>query len=168
MNAGRSARRSCPRDCICAIAPWRAWRSGTPACCRWPPNPCTRTGTRAARRRGARPRWASRRPFAPAPPTAISRAPARLLFNRCMFLRIPHDFRAGVLHFDLARHQADQACRRSAPGRRSRSTRPAGTRTPESRRAGCRPTCRRSSGTGLRSAAARIADFGLVPCRLAL
>src|SRR5215467_4969137 len=32
----------------------------------------------------------------------------RLLFNRCMFLRNAHHFRAGVLHFDFARHQADQ------------------------------------------------------------
>src|SRR5450432_2976424 len=30
-----------------------------------------------------------------------------LLFNRRMLCRIAHHFRAGVLHFDLARHQAD-------------------------------------------------------------
>src|SRR5664279_1128682 len=33
---------------------------------------------------------------------------SRLLLNRCIFLGIPHHFRAGVLHLDFARHQADQ------------------------------------------------------------
>src|SRR5215831_60729 len=32
----------------------------------------------------------------------------RLLFNRCMFLRDAHHFRAGILHLYFARHQADQ------------------------------------------------------------
>src|SRR5271157_4216043 len=39
--------------------------------------------------------------------TAIMKT-SRLLLNRCIFLGIPHYFRAGVLQFDLARHQADQ------------------------------------------------------------
>src|SRR3954453_2289178 len=33
---------------------------------------------------------------------------SRLFFNRCMFLRIAHDLRAGVLHFDFARDEADE------------------------------------------------------------
>src|SRR5690242_16503242 len=33
---------------------------------------------------------------------------SRLLFNRCMFLRIAHDLGPGVLHFDFARDQADE------------------------------------------------------------
>src|SRR3954452_3291665 len=32
----------------------------------------------------------------------------KLFFNRRMFLRIAHDLRAGVLHFDLAGNQADE------------------------------------------------------------
>src|SRR5215467_12314848 len=32
----------------------------------------------------------------------------RLLLNRCMFLGNAHYFRAGVLHLDFARNQADQ------------------------------------------------------------
>src|SRR5450759_203392 len=39
--------------------------------------------------------------------TATSRT-NRLLLNRCIFLGIPHHFRAGVLQLDFARHQADQ------------------------------------------------------------
>src|SRR3954447_20684075 len=38
---------------------------------------------------------------------AITRA-SKLLFNRCMFLRVAHHLRAGVLHFDLAGDQADK------------------------------------------------------------
>src|SRR3954468_22087517 len=38
---------------------------------------------------------------------AISKA-RRLLLNRCIFLGKPHDFGAGILHFDFARDQADQ------------------------------------------------------------
>src|ERR1035438_7719717 len=33
---------------------------------------------------------------------------SRLLLNRCIFLGIPHYFRAGVLQFHFAGHQADQ------------------------------------------------------------
>src|SRR4051794_28202144 len=33
---------------------------------------------------------------------------SKLFFNRRMFLRIAHDLRAGVLHLDLTRDQADQ------------------------------------------------------------
>src|SRR3954470_9246718 len=40
---------------------------------------------------------------------AAARASAkRLLFNRNMFFRVAHDLRAGVLHFDFARDQADE------------------------------------------------------------
>src|SRR6478736_976266 len=39
--------------------------------------------------------------------TAI-RTASRLLWNRCMFLRDAHYFRAGVLHFDFAGNQADE------------------------------------------------------------
>ena len=167
MNActicsSRHARRSASAR----SAPWRAWRSGTRACCRWPPNPCSRTGIAAARRRGARPRWAFRWPFGPAPPPPPSEA-SRLLLNRCIFLGIPHHFRAGVLHLDFARDQADQRAARSPPACRSRSTRPAGTRTPESPRADCRRSCRRNSGTDLRSSRGADADFaGALPAGL--
>src|SRR5271166_6567893 len=33
---------------------------------------------------------------------------SQLFLNRRMFLRVAHDFRAGVLHFDFARDQADE------------------------------------------------------------
>src|SRR5260370_23076448 len=39
--------------------------------------------------------------------TAIVKT-SRLLLTRCILLGIPHHFRAGVLQFDFARHQADQ------------------------------------------------------------
>src|ERR1035438_6287474 len=39
--------------------------------------------------------------------TAIVKT-SRLLLNRCIFLGISHHFRAGVLQFDFARHQAHQ------------------------------------------------------------
>src|SRR5437899_5564103 len=40
---------------------------------------------------------------------AAAMTSARMLFfNRRMFLRVAHDLRAGVLHFDFARDQADQ------------------------------------------------------------
>src|ERR1022692_2102341 len=50
---------------------------------------------------------------------------SRLLLNRCIFLGIPHHFRAGVLQFDFTRHQADQPAedhhQRTDPGPRYRS-----------------------------------------------
>src|SRR4249920_3900419 len=40
---------------------------------------------------------------------ATARSSAKMLFlNRGIFLRVAHDLRAGVLHFDLARDQADE------------------------------------------------------------
>src|ERR1041385_8935568 len=42
------------------------------------------------------------------PAATASTAARRLLFNRDMFPGNAHDFRSGVLHFDFARHQADQ------------------------------------------------------------
>src|ERR1700730_17627943 len=39
---------------------------------------------------------------------AASRATSRLPLNRRMCLGNPHHFGAGILHLDLARHQADQ------------------------------------------------------------
>src|SRR4051794_13219040 len=40
---------------------------------------------------------------------ATARSSANMLFlNRDIFLRVAHDLRAGVLHFDLARNQADK------------------------------------------------------------
>src|SRR3954470_8208387 len=40
---------------------------------------------------------------------ATARSSAKMLFlNRDIFLRIAHDLRAGVLHFDLARNEADK------------------------------------------------------------
>src|SRR5689334_10587425 len=39
---------------------------------------------------------------------AAIRTTSRLLWNRCMFLRNAHYFGAGVLHFDLARDQANK------------------------------------------------------------
>src|SRR5215217_6386043 len=40
---------------------------------------------------------------------ATATSSARMLFfNRNIFLRVAHNLRAGVLHFDLARDQADQ------------------------------------------------------------
>src|ERR1035438_456717 len=39
---------------------------------------------------------------------ATSVASSRLLLNGCMSFRIPHHCGAGVLHLDLARHQADK------------------------------------------------------------
>src|SRR5580765_3687117 len=66
-----------------------------------PPRHCSRAPTRRTSILGfSLAVWASAA-------TATTRT-SRLLLNRRICLGIPHYFRAGVLQFDLARHQADQ------------------------------------------------------------
>src|SRR6266567_3877248 len=96
-----------PTDCICAIrslAGFEKWHSSMLQVATESLHPhwhCRRAPTRRTSTLGF-----SLAVCASAA-TAMMRA-RKLLLNRRIFLGIPHHFRAGVLHFDFARHQANQ------------------------------------------------------------